>query len=429
MDRRRGATFGVVRGFAVAVLLGACAPQPPDDFGPIESHSAAIHGPPHVQYLNFEGGTVHAGNSSDARTSTSGIPDEDQEVPPFSGSAADRDAITALVRAAYAPFNVVISTELPPLDLEFSMTFVGGTNRLYCDSCSALGVAPLDCADTNPYDVAFVFASHFNPWDHDLIATTILQESAHAYGLGHTSDAYDYMIPFVNGVSDRWARCTGPGVCDRDSDCPYEYAPYPDVCTPEGACCPRVVDDSSCGGSYQDSYATLMSMLGPAVAEPFLPEVTFVAPTDLATVASSFTVEVTARDRTGFDTWDDAGIVQVDLLVDGASVDTRSAAPWTFDVTGLSTAVHELEAVAFDSSFNEGSAIVTVRVVRDPECAEDADCGAGEVCGMGVCGPAADPPEEGPPARARTSGGCSVVGGDGLAIALLGLATFRRRRR
>ena len=87
-------------------------------------------------------------------------------------------------------------------------------------------------------------------------------------------------------------------MCDRDSDCPYEYAPYPDVCTPEGACCPRVVDDSSCGGSYQDSYATLMSMLGPAVAEPFLPEVSFVTPTDLATVASSFTVEVAATEHT-----------------------------------------------------------------------------------------------------------------------------------
>jgi len=419
----------VVRGFAAAVLLGACAPADPGDFEPIESHEAAIHGPPHIQYLNFEGGTVHAGNSSDARTNTSGIPDDDQEVPPFVGSAADIDAITSRVRTAYAPFNVVISTERPPDDLEYSMTFVGGWNTIYCDGCGALGVAPLDCADTNQYDVAFVFSNHFSAGDYRNVATTILQESAHAYGLGHTSDAYDYMIPFVNGVSDRWAQCTGPGACSRDEDCPYEYVGWPDVCTPEGACCPRVVDDSSCGGSYQDSYATLMSMLGPAVAEPFLPEVTFVAPTDLATVSSAFGVELSATDRTGFDTRDEAGIVQIDLVIDGTAVDSKTAPPWTFDVSGLSTAVHELEAVAFDASGNEGRALVTVRVVRDPECSADADCGADDVCSMGVCVPPAAPPEEAPATRRRSSGGCSVAGAGAEAFVLFGLAALLRRRR
>jgi hypothetical protein len=408
-----------------AAVLGSCAPVDPE---PVQSREAAIHGPPHIQYLNFEGGTVHAGNSSDARTNTSGIPDEDQEVPPFVGSAADIAAIRDRVVAAYAPFNVVITTERPPEDLEYSMTFVGGWNTIYCDSCSALGVAPLDCADTNPYDVAFVFSNHFSAGDYRDVAATILQESAHAYGLGHTSDAYDYMIPFVNGVSDRWARCTGPGVCSRDEDCPYEYVGWTDVCTPEGACCPRVVDDSSCGGSYQDSYATLMSMLGPAVAEPFLPEVSFVAPTDLATVASSFSVEVSARDRTGFDSWDDAGVAQVDLVIDGVSVGSLTAPPWQFEVGPLPTAVHELEAVAFDGSGNEGSAIVTVRVVRDPECSADADCDAELVCSMGVCQPPAAPPEETQPPKHRASGGCSVAGPGAGVLALWPLALWRRRR-
>jgi uncharacterized protein (TIGR03382 family) len=424
--------MGAMRGIAIGIFALGCGPVGDADTWPepVAAHEEAIHGPPHIQYLNFEGGAVTAGNSSDARINSSGIPDEDGVVPPFAGSAADIAAITARVRTAYAPFNVYITTERPPIELEYSMTFIGGTNRIYCPGgCGALGVAPLDCADTNPYDVAFVFSAHLANNDYEGISTTILQESAHAYGLGHTSDARDYMIPFVNYIADRWAQCTGPGVCSDDFDCPYEYGAWPDVCTPEGACCPRVVDSSSCGGEYQDSYATLMSMLGPARAEPFLPEVSFVTPTDRATVGSSFGVDLTATDRTGLDTFDDAGVARIDLVIDQAVVATDEDPPWHFDVADLSTGVHEIEAIAFDDSLNEGGALVTVRVLRDAECSADADCGAGEVCAMGLCGPPATPPEQTPPATRKSSGGCAAAGGGAAAswIALVGLVRRRRR--
>ncbi len=419
-----------MRGIAIGFFgVFGCAPVDHAEFEPVGVHEEEIHGPPHIQYLNFEGGAVTAGNSSDARINSSGIPDEDGVIDPFIGSAADIAAITARVRAAYSPFNVYVTTERPPIELEYSMTFVGGDSRIYCDGCGARGVAPLDCADTNPYDVAFVFSAYYPSNDYDVVATIILQESAHAYGLGHTSDARDYMIPFVNRIANRWAQCTGPGVCSEDRDCAYEYAAWPDVCTPEGACCPRVVDSSSCGGSYQDSYATLMSMLGPARAEPFLPEVAFVTPTDLATVASSFGVDLTATDRTGLTTFDDAGVARIDLVIDGTVVATDEDSPWHFDVADLSTAVHELEAVAFDDSLNEGFALVTVRVVRDADCTADADCGSDEVCAMGLCGPPAVPPEEAPPAARKSAGGCAAAGSGAALSGFILLAGLRRRRR
>ncbi|MCE9575740.1 MAG: M4 family metallopeptidase [Deltaproteobacteria bacterium] len=150
----------------------------------------------------------------------------------------------------------------------------------------------------------------------------------------------------------------------------------------------------------------------PPAADTTPPTVTITAPADGATVMPGFGVEVTAND--------DRGVLRVELAVDGTTVGTDDAAPYSFTTdAAIAGGAHTLTATAFDAS-NQATATVTVTVAIP---GQNPDAGAG---GDGDAGVGAD--DGGP------GGGCDcAAGGDPagalFAVGAVALGLRRRRRR
>ncbi|MBA3394593.1 MAG: S8 family serine peptidase [Deltaproteobacteria bacterium] len=138
------------------------------------------------------------------------------------------------------------------------------------------------------------------------------------------------------------------------------------------------------------------------------------APLDGARVASSFTVEANVTDP---------NLERVELSIDGTLVDTATAAPYQFEVTGLAVGSHTIAIKATDLAGQVSTKTVTVTV---------AASGGGDGTGGGSGGGGnGDGDGEDGAASPDLVGGCSA--GSGAAGALmplaLGLLTLFRRRR
>jgi V8-like Glu-specific endopeptidase len=89
------------------------------------------------------------------------------------------------------------------------------------------------------------------------------------------------------------------------------------------------------------------------------PRVAFISPTDQAVTGSTATAEVSAKDN--------QAIASVTLTVDGQSVGTLKAAPYQFQLTGLTAGTHKLKAVATDTAGLTAPAEISISVqVEDP---------------------------------------------------------------
>lgn len=92
------------------------------------------------------------------------------------------------------------------------------------------------------------------------------------------------------------------------------------------------------------------------------PSVAITSPQDGTTVNGSLTVSVSATDEGGVD--------QVDLYVDGELLASDTISPYTFawDTYAYANSDHELMAVAYDISGNDGwSSVITVTVANESE--------------------------------------------------------------
>jgi hypothetical protein len=142
---------------------------------------------------------------------------------PYPGEAA-RQTVLAGLRAAYAPYRVSFTTERPT-DGPYTMVVVsvtGGPNH---------GVAPLDCGNANPSDIAFVYRTALS--SPALVAREAAHELGHSFGLGHVASRADFM---------EWA----------SSGSRFTVAPY-DVAHESGKCF---------DGDEQDAPALLAASLG-----------------------------------------------------------------------------------------------------------------------------------------------------------------------
>src|SRR5262249_16308732 len=151
--------------------------------------------------LNFDGAPLVGGACSDAPTNCSNIVRvASVAFPAFRGSALEKQQIVNYVKTYYAPFNVQIVTDRP-LAAPYSMVMiVGSPQTIGLRAGGILGIAPLDCQDRNSEsDISFAFAN-FVGSDAHAMAVTIGQESAHAYGLGHTANPRDIMYPIGGGA-------------------------------------------------------------------------------------------------------------------------------------------------------------------------------------------------------------------------------------
>jgi hypothetical protein len=144
---------------------------------------------------------------------------------PYPGEAA-RKTVLAGLRTAYAPYRVSFTTERPDAG-PYTMVIVSATGGPHH------GVAPLDCGNANPSDIAFVYRTALS--SADLVAREAAHELGHSFGLAHVAAQGDFM---------QWASSGGR----------FTVAPY-DTAHESGKCF---------DGEVQDAPAMLAASLGRA---------------------------------------------------------------------------------------------------------------------------------------------------------------------
>ena len=339
-----------------AVAAEPWFPQPPRLPAQAISAGPRAPGTTRVLYLNFSGATVYNDQTgcSDAIRGCSFIIGKTGNVsyPPFRGTPTQRQLIVDLVKAYYEPFDVQIVTQQPASG-PYSMNLIGGTPDVIGVAAGAVGIAPLDCSDLDDHDLSFTFpeAVANDPLE---VAQTISQESAHAYGLGHTNDKTDVMFPYVQ----------------KDSNGFQNFLML-------------VPDNTDCTGTgHQNSYQLLMNNVGASPPDTEPPTVAFTDPTDGATLPSGFSVTLDAQDN--------RSVHDVELYVGAEMVARLTMEPWVLTVpSGTAPGGPALlRAVAHDRTGNQGEAqiMVTLKKLGDTPgdlgnaCTQSSDCNQNGVC-------------------------------------------------
>jgi Big-like domain-containing protein len=402
-------------------------PTPPRLAAPAITAGPRAPGTTKLLYLNFTGGTVYndGAGCDDATLGCSFIVSLSGMVqyPPFRGTPTQKQLIIDLVKAYYEPFDVQIVFDRPASG-PYSMNMIGGKPEDIGLGPGAVGIAPLDCSDLNDHDLSFTFPAVVanDPLE---VAQTIAQETAHAYGLGHTSDRTDVMFPYVQ----------------KDSNGFQNFLM-------------NVPDNTDCTGTgHQNSYQLLMDNVGASPPDVEPPTVAFTDPLDGATVPSGFSVTLDAQDN--------RSVHDVELFAGAQMVARSTVEPWVLTVPSgtLPGGPTLLRAVAHDRTGNQGEAqvMVTLRKLGETPgdlgnaCAANTDCNQDGVCaapagGAAICTRACGssapcpagfdcvttPDYQQQCARPAEDSGCSVAFGaplpSGLMVWIVAIWIDRRRR-
>jgi Matrixin len=183
-----------------------------------------------VVFVNFEGGTLTAGTDDPSHNRSSLVVGSPVQFPAYR-APVDRDrqatieTIVAQVRALYSGYRVLFTSSRPP-SAPYTMLMVGGLARdLRIADSTVTGTAPLDCGNESA-DVAFTFsdgiarAFEAAPPEDVLRATAIViaHETAHTFGLEHSSDATEVMAPVLRDLEVAF-RGPAPSVNGATSQC------------------------------------------------------------------------------------------------------------------------------------------------------------------------------------------------------------------
>ncbi len=193
-------------------------------------------------YLNFDGVTLNRSTTvDDATVNVSSIVNSATEVIPamttsglidVGGLSRQQviDRVLADLEAIFEPYHVDFVTSRP-VSAPYPMIVFGGDSLTVTGSAGLSGIALSDCDDTMPSNIIFVFPSGLRVGD---LAEIAAEESAHAFGLGHTIDTSDIMFPVIQVAIPT---AFGSGTI------------------PDGSGCPP-------SATSQDSHATLLSIIG-----------------------------------------------------------------------------------------------------------------------------------------------------------------------
>lgn len=156
-------------------------------------------------FLNFEGGRIdsHPDCRTQYHVDCSNAPvnksyliellfNETSVQLPGITNANVKTRTTELVRAAFAPYDVAITTTRPQTG-PFTMVMVTAAQS----QRGSAGLAPVDCSNGNPNDIVFVLNSEGR--DADTMAAIINHELGHSFGLTHVQPRSDYMHWIVTG--------------------------------------------------------------------------------------------------------------------------------------------------------------------------------------------------------------------------------------
>jgi hypothetical protein len=315
-----------------------------------------------ILFLNrCVGGCVIRPGWDSSINNTSTVVAETSTISQFSGSQANWDAIVACVRDTYAPFGIRIVTDDPGTVPHFEAIVAGTPQQagLPCNQTEGCvyGVSPARSGGTCPVinnSITFSFANLF-PSNINRVCWMVAQESAHSFGLfDHEALAGDAMTYIGLGDPNppRKTFRNENGRCG-------EYQP-----NPQGCWCDR----NDANGYSQNSYASLLAVLGDNTPTPPVVEIT--APAHGATVEPGFVVIA--------DVTDADGVAAVTLEIDGTVIATDTTAPYAFDTpTDLADGTHRVTVRAIDVPGATGQA--SIDVVIGAGCQTAADCrGLGE---------------------------------------------------
>jgi len=196
---------------------------------------------PAVVYLRREGGTYGPG-ITDARADTSALAPRTVVFPPWSPSQEAWSYLLECVADTFAPFDVVV-TDVDPGAEPHHEVVIGGDPTQLGQANNILGLAmyPGDCIEM-PNSVVFVFADQITRLVPDAplrrTCEVVAQEIGHSFGLDHVLMCADPMTYLTD--------------CDQKR--------FQDLEAPCGA---FAAGPCYCGGSTQNSFATLMERIGP----------------------------------------------------------------------------------------------------------------------------------------------------------------------
>ncbi len=312
-------------------------------------------------YLNFTGVTLHASANGpdDATTNTTWMIKDvvgsngSLTIQPFnwdslgslSGATSQQEIIDytlAELRSYHAPYNVEFTLNRPTSGSYHMVVFGGSCQSVVGSSCA--GIAPLDCSDMSPSNIVFAFPGGLRAVD---LASTAAQELAHAFGLSHTYDTTDIMYPQIQTAL------------------PEGYG--------AGAIPPE--DQGPCGnGSYQDSHAKLLSIIGSQGEDGTVPSVLITSPERNAVVTVGTPIVATIVD--------DSPIVKVELIINNVLMGSKSSPPFNFKIPAnapLGEASIELQAT--DSWDNESGHRVNVYIgTGNEDPCDNGQCPEGQTC-------------------------------------------------
>lgn len=168
------------------------APQPPasDDDGDADPAGGSDSWPaPRVIFLNFDGPTLESG-PDDARTNTADIvAGQSGQFAPY-GEPDRIPEITAFLRDAWSPANIVFTTERPGGG-DYTMVVVSPTNPF---DPQASGIAVIGCNDSRRNAVVAAFSEGPDgPRTPDVVASAISRELGFSFGLDTVRNPADFM--------------------------------------------------------------------------------------------------------------------------------------------------------------------------------------------------------------------------------------------
>ncbi|MCE9574953.1 MAG: hypothetical protein K8W52_17520 [Deltaproteobacteria bacterium] len=353
-----------------------------------------------VLYLNKNGGTYSPANENDSRTNASTIPQQASVIAPWNVSAAGWQQVVDCVKAEFAPFNIQV-TDVDPGNVPHIESVIAGSPGDVQMPNNVGGVSPftIDC-QTIPNSIVYTFANIYGT-NYQTVCEVAAQEIAHSFGLDHEYLASDPMT---------YLDYNGHKTFQNTSSQCGEY---------QARLCGLVDQGYASCRANQNSVALLTERIGAAgPADAVAPQVAISSPSNGATVHSGFAVAVSASDN--------VAVTKVELYIDGALVDTKTAAPYAFTApTTLALGSHSIETRGYDTA-NMTNSTVTVQLA-----AGGGGNGTGGGNGSGGGGGSGSGDGTGGTDDGYITGGCAA-GGGGSPMLLLGLAALglvRRRRR